>query len=419
MAKAATPPVNRFGLTDSKVQKLIDDGRRRARLNLIQTAQNTSPTEKAAAVGGFGLGNAIADMISRVAGPRTGDPRTLAEEISSAQRRARSVLQSTPEEMRDRGSFSGPIQERKILIAELDAADLPEQSNIVRQQIIDLAVQQQEFRKAEGDNTKMSIEIKEMQEQARVDALEGHASDQLTRHLSEIEQLDVSTPEGERRFDSLEKMITKLTAPTPGKTEFDEPFDKVTVRNVDKSLQETVGALDGFLQAELEFKPEYLTMGSKLKSWAYSMAETAGFGLDAEETQNLKDFARFRQITSASLNAYIKQVTGAQMSAAEAERLKQDVPNKEDSPSQYLAKLERVIENLSARRDRSLFALEAHDDPSEFRKRISSPLTDFIQEATVKNVTRQVQLTGDALRAATRAAADRIAAGLQTPAPQG
>ncbi len=419
MAKAATAPTNRFGLTDSKVQQLIDDGKRRAEINLIQTQQNLSVTEKAAAIGGFGLGNAIGDMIERFRSPRADDPATLAEEISSAQRRARSVLASTPEEMRDRGSFSGPIQERKILISELEAADLPEQANVVRQQVIDLAVQQQEFRKAEGDNTKLDLEIVEMQEQARVDALEGHASDQLTRHLSEIEQIDVSTPAGERRFDALEGMIAKLTEPTPGKTEFDEPFDKVTVRNVDKSLQDTVGALDGFLQAELEFKPEFLTLGSKLKNWAFAMADVAGMGLDPEQTAQLKEFARFRQITSASLNAYIKQVTGAQMSAAEAERLKQDVPTKEDSPAEYQAKMERVIQNLSARRERSLHALEAHDDPNEFRRRISMPLTSFMQQAAVKNVDRQEQLTGDALRQATRAAAERIAAGLQTPQPQG
>ena len=89
-----------------------------------------------------------------------------------------------------------------------------------------------------------------------------------------------------------------------------------------------------------------------------------GYGIDAfkekwdlgnvsdADKEDLKEYTSFKRDSVSSLNNYIKQVTGAAMSAAEADRLMKAMPNPGtglfdgDSPTEFKTKLDGVMRNL-------------------------------------------------------------------------
>lgn len=98
-----------------------------------------------------------------------------------------------------------------------------------------------------------------------------------------------------------------------------------------------------------QFKPEYQTIGTKAgMTWA-SIKEKAGADLDTGERRKLTEFAAYRRNAFGTLNDYIKAITGAALSVAEAERIMKAMPNPGsglfdgDSPTEFKAKLDDVI----------------------------------------------------------------------------
>lgn len=114
------------------------------------------------------------------------------------------------------------------------------------------------------------------------------------------------------------------------------------------------------------FDPELLTIGADIKGFVLSgldkispklldVAESAGI-------ENPKAFltkqTEFVQNAIENLNLYIKEITGAQMSEAEAGRLRRAVPDPdEDSPTQFKTKLDNSILVQDAVAARAQFAL--------------------------------------------------------------
>lgn len=113
-----------------------------------------------------------------------------------------------------------------------------------------------------------------------------------------------------------------------------------------------------------QFEPEYLTIGGKAKG-AYLNIKDKVFGeLTADESKYVTDISTFRQNALESINAYIKSVTGAAMSNAEAERIRQAVADAGDGilagdgPTKFLSKLKETIKKGKLAKARSILMLE-------------------------------------------------------------
>ena len=82
----------------------------------------------------------------------------------------------------------------------------------------------------------------------------------------------------------------------------------------------------------------------------------------------VEGYSRWELNSKQNLNQYIKDMTGAQMGEKEAERLKAALPNDENSPREYLAKLTELELFVRAGQLRYEAMLNTgignHDDPT-------------------------------------------------------
>ncbi len=306
-----------------------------------------------------------------------------AKAVTEATDRARSVVKSTPPELRAKDPFGAAIQQNQVLLAEFKADGLDKQADTVRDQILAMSTQQQEFLKLEGEVGKQDVEIELLRQEKEARDVDRLAQDETTRLINTLQQLDVNTTQGASAADRINARLTKLST-IVGTTEFDPTarFDNVTIRKVDESIFANAGVIDGFREAAASFKPSFLQLPTKVKNFAVGFADILGLDLPDDVKSELQDFAVFRQNTFSNLNDYIKFITGAQMSVQEAERLKKAVPTNDDGPTTYLAKLNQILDKLTAVQARSLRALEHDDDPDEFRRLMTTPIRKFTVERT-------------------------------------
>lgn len=96
-----------------------------------------------------------------------------------------------------------------------------------------------------------------------------------------------------------------------------------------------------------KYKPEFLTFGGKIKKGFISLKDKAPevFGkLSSQEKKFLEEYSVFAQTSIEDLNRTIQEMTGAQMSEFEANRLRKQSPDPENnSPTQFLANLDSAL----------------------------------------------------------------------------
>lgn len=381
MSKHTEPLSNRFGLVDERVRTLIKKNQRGA--TLAQQNQIQNPTERAAAIGGTGAGIALGKLAAKL-GFKQNEEDENAEAVEAAMGRAQAELKALPDEERAKGIFKQAIQEREILIEELIASDLRPSASIVQKQIMGLMTQEQKFAKGRGEVLLQDQALTRSQLETKARQADEFAADETQRLVNVLGSLDLSDPVQAAKSVQLVARIDKLTAIT-GLTEFDIPYDEVTVRRMEMAMTANTGALDGFLEAQANFNPKFLELGTKVKNWFVSAVEVAGLDLPDDVKAELREYTQFRQITSTNLNAYIKAITGAQMSNPEAIRLARDVPGIGDSPTEYKAKVDKVVRRLSAIRERSLAALAVSSDAKAFRRIANTPLEQFMDQGLRAN----------------------------------
>ena len=154
-----------------------------------------------------------------------------------------------------------------------------------------------------------------------------------------------------------------------------------------ESAEETKGDLEGKLfnaqesQSRLEdiaasYKPEFLQLGTKLSTlntkWqeigkgtplASGLATVFGKATP-EDQETLTDYSAFRRDSINNINLYIKEITGAQMSEKEAERIRQGMPDPGegifdgDSPSQFESKWNSTMKQMRAAQARYTYYLK-------------------------------------------------------------
>lgn len=137
-------------------------------------------------------------------------------------------------------------------------------------------------------------------------------------------------------------------------------MDAASANKLDKEARNRVEGqmVDGFNQLgrlasiQQQFKPEYLMIDKRAGfAWNSLMDSTSMTrkSLKPEQRAQLADYAAFRQEATENLNRYIKEITGAQMSEAEAARLTRAMPNPGtgifdgDSPTEFKAKMDNAV----------------------------------------------------------------------------
>lgn len=131
----------------------------------------------------------------------------------------------------------------------------------------------------------------------------------------------------------------KVTSITQGGS--GAPMQKATQTKIEEKLfnaSESLARLDNITAG---YRPEYLTYPEQFSNaWTAFKSKTGILNVSPEETKRLTDYTMFRRDAVSNMNLYIKEITGAQMSEAEAERIRKGIPDPEnDSPPEFAAKL--------------------------------------------------------------------------------
>jgi len=110
-----------------------------------------------------------------------------------------------------------------------------------------------------------------------------------------------------------------------------------------------------------QFKPEFLTFLGEIKGGLFNIKDRAPeiFGnLPPDQKDFLVKFSSFQQDAISNINDTIKQITGAQMSKPEAERIRREVPDPDrDSPTKFMSKLNNSIRRMELAGIRSQYML--------------------------------------------------------------
>ena len=103
-----------------------------------------------------------------------------------------------------------------------------------------------------------------------------------------------------------------------------------------------------------EFKPEYQEIPTRLgKTWT-SIKASFGQNIPKEDARSLTEFKKFQRKSIENINLYIKELTGAQMSVKEADRLRLAQPDpgekwySGDDPITFKAKMDDILKATRA-----------------------------------------------------------------------
>lgn len=172
----------------------------------------------------------------------------------------------------------------------------------------------------------------------------------ISRLISERDAL----PAGDPRREIYENALSKQTTHTPGTTVNVSPNGplvpgKTAATKIDEGLLDVGMRLQSLSSIQNQFKPEYQQIGTKLNTAVLSGQDKLGISLKPEDRNKLTEFSQFKRNSVDAMNQYIKSVTGAAMSEAEAGRIIRGLPNPGtslfdgDSPVEFKAKLDDAI----------------------------------------------------------------------------
>jgi len=134
---------------------------------------------------------------------------------------------------------------------------------------------------------------------------------------------------------------------------------KPTVNLLQKSLIDAGNQMDLLTGIGVRYDPFFLTVPSNVAVKGLSFMERLNIPIGETGEDFLVRHGQFKASALDGLNRYIKLITGAQMSEAEADRLRKAFPNVEqDSGSQFIGKYVAVVQLLMGVQARARASLE-------------------------------------------------------------
>lgn len=135
-------------------------------------------------------------------------------------------------------------------------------------------------------------------------------------------------------------------------------IEKGTKKTLEENILQSTKQFDAITRIEEKFDPAYLQYPTRVENYINSILEKTGVELSPKEKEDLEKYSSWKRESYQALNEYIKYITGAQMSEAEAQRLTKGFPDPtKDSPTQYLSKLRSLKEELLLVRARTNYFL--------------------------------------------------------------
>lgn len=131
-------------------------------------------------------------------------------------------------------------------------------------------------------------------------------------------------------------------------------IQKKTMGDLEKKI---INANEGLIRVSnivKAFKPEYQEIPKRLGVAWTDIKAKMGVDISDNDKQELEDFSVYKQDSLENINLYIKEITGAQMSEKEANRLRKAQPDPGDgifggdSPPEFKAKLVNQYKKLKA-----------------------------------------------------------------------
>jgi len=148
------------------------------------------------------------------------------------------------------------------------------------------------------------------------------------------------------KFDENGKLVEITQGPLGAGGGGMTPTTKTSVQTKLFNSREQLSRLD---LIERDFKPEYQQLGPRLSAAWTGIKAGLGKDVPPEQQTFLTDFSKYKRKSIENINMYIKEITGAQMSELEANRIRQAQPDpgehwySGDDPISFKAKLDDVI----------------------------------------------------------------------------
>lgn len=141
-------------------------------------------------------------------------------------------------------------------------------------------------------------------------------------------------------------------------------YGKKGTGTLEEKLINTREGLARLRTIDESFRPEFLQVGTRLNAAWSGIKESMGVDLSPEDKAQLADYSTFKMTAIENINRYIKEITGAQMSEAEAKRLRKGVPDpgdawySGDSPTEFQSKMNAQTRELKSAGARYTYALK-------------------------------------------------------------
>lgn len=122
---------------------------------------------------------------------------------------------------------------------------------------------------------------------------------------------------------------------------------KPTVKAIEAQILETQNVLSSLDQIDQLFDPSYLTIPTQLENYV-SLSMEKLTGVPPQDAQGLMDYSRFRSQTQELFSTILKQLSGAAVTKFELDNARLFLPDVNDSPTQFRAKLAQFRSTTSA-----------------------------------------------------------------------
>ena len=155
----------------------------------------------------------------------------------------------------------------------------------------------------------------------------------------EVKMFDINSVEGKAKLKEFRNKEGANVIEVPGMDKSSDLDSKKSKGEIEKKLMTAYEARDLLENMDVLFESEFATYVGKTKAFVAAEAQKMGF----ETSQELNNFLARRAEWEASVNqyfdAYRKYVTGVAAGEKEIKLIQKSVPNRDDAPSVFRAKI--------------------------------------------------------------------------------
>ena len=132
---------------------------------------------------------------------------------------------------------------------------------------------------------------------------------------------------------------------------------------IQTDIKDLEQARSGLVNIKESFDPSMQTFATRSEAYILGILEKGGVGLSRDDEKLISDVSAYKQNAWDAANRYIKYLTGAQMSKAEAQRILKSFPDPRlglfegDSPTEFKRKLDDAIAQVEASLSRNYYFL--------------------------------------------------------------